>query len=105
MSDININQELSILTTIDPQTFNKLDEKKVYCISDAVYKNMLSKNTKTSIDIGIGTVEINILNDCIKYRFVPSKFLENTIINTITKGQNELTYQLEKSLIRKLTNI
>lgn len=48
---------------------------------------------------------INLKNNEIKYKFIPSQKLEKTIINTVLNEKNSLILNIEDSLISKLTNV
>ena len=57
------------------------------------------------VDLGFGKLSISIEENLIKYRFNPSKKLEDSIINVVVNGDNEFTFVLEKNLVQKITNI
>lgn len=100
----DIKQDLSILTTVNEQTFNKLFEKVVWCISDTVEKTILAKEQTAEIDLSFGTLFVNISNNEIKYKFIPSKKLEEVVSDTVLNERNLLTLTIEDSLIHKLQN-
>lgn len=46
---------------------------------------------------------IHIEDDTIKYRFEPAPSFEDAIIHTVETGENPLTYELESSLVTRIT--
>lgn len=103
--DVNIKEDLSTLTTIDESVFTKLSNKVEWCISDGIEKAILNKEDIINIDLDIGILMINLKNNEIKYKFIPSQKLEKTIINTVLNEKNSLILNIEDSLISKLTNV
>ena len=101
----NIKDDLSKLTTIDVLYINRLFDKIVWCISDYVEMAIDKGESYVEVDFGFGSVIVNIENDSIRYKFKPSKQLDDSIINTVVDGKNNLTLVLEKTLTQKLTNI
>lgn len=101
----SLKKDLSILTTINEATLGKFTDKIEWCISDAVEKSIYQRDVEADIDVGIGHLIINFDNNQIKYRFVPSEHLENTIVDTVVNETNGLVVTLENSLIQKMTNV
>ena len=99
---VNIKSELSELTTIGESTFTKLFDKMIWCISNGVEDSILTENNSCEVDIGIGTLIINISDDSIKYKFIPSQKLEKALIDTVINEKNSLVLNIEDSLITKL---
>lgn len=102
--NINIVDELSKLTTINPNIISKLFSKIIWCLSDGVYKAQINNDNTISADLSFGTLKIEVLDDKIKYRFEPSKNLEKSLINTVVNEQNELELVVEKSIVNKLSD-
>ena len=102
---VDVKESLSTLTTINELSINRLFDKITWIISDAVEQAELSGDDTVELDLGFGTVKITIENKSIKYKFVPSKFTEESIIDTIVNGKNQLTFEIEKNLVAKLSNI
>lgn len=96
--------KLSELTTIPNKALNSLVEKSSWIICDEIYTNLLQNINTTSIDIGIGTLIIINEEDSIRYKFIPSKQLEEAIVDVCTKKKNPLTFNLETALAKKITD-
>ena len=101
----NIKEDLSKLTTIDVLYINRIFDKIIWCLSDYVETALDNNEDSVEVNFGFGTVFINIEESSIKYRFKPSKQLEDSLINTVVNGNNEFTLVLEKNLVQKITNI
>ncbi len=100
----NIIEGLSVLTSINAKVFNKLSDLAIYCITDEVNDSNLSDVKLTSIDIGIGILNIFEDGDKVKYGFVPSAKLEEGVKNTIIRKENALEVVVESTLKNKLVN-
>ena len=100
----SIKKELSTLTTISPGVLSKLFDKEVWCISNAVEQALATQENVAEIDLEIGTLYIQISEETIRYKFIPSPLLEKTVINTVSSGHNSLIASLETSLVNKITN-
>jgi len=102
---MNLIEDLATLTTIPPATLRKLADKSVASIAYDVQENMLNCNNITSIDIGIGTLNILADDTQILYKFIPSKQLEKAVTDTVLDGKSPLTRQLESALREKVVNV
>lgn len=102
--DLNLKKDLSTLTTVEEKVFTKLIQKIEWCINDSVESAIINNDDVVNVDIGIGTLIIKI-DDTIKYRFMPNKQFEKSLLNTITNERNDLKLNLENSLVSKLQNV
>lgn len=64
--------DVSKLTNVPVKLLEKLSDKVIYSINDAVEESVLSGEYTTDIDLGIGTLSIYLDEDCVKYKFIPS---------------------------------
>lgn len=94
----SILTDLSAITAIPKLTLDKLIYKANLCISDNILDNLLNKNSVTSMNIGIGELIVKIQGDEIKYKFIPSKDLDQLICSTINSKKSPLETTLELSL-------
>ena len=97
-------KNVSALTLIKPSILNSIINVTEDCISDYALDIYESDNDIMEIDIGIGTLYINIVEDELTYKFVPSKRLEKKIINTVNSGESYLAIDIESKLNSKLFN-
>lgn len=100
----NLNEKLSILTTIPEKSLSKLTEKSYYVVSDIILEDIMNDKDVSEIDIGIGTIIIQHSGDSIKYKFIPSRNLDITVKSTVINKKNTLEYILEQTLKDKVTN-
>lgn len=100
----DIVQDLKALTFIDSKLLQKLIDATVYSINESVYETFKDDtSTVTEVDIGIGTLCIQCVNDELKFKFMPSAKLRDSIVETIKTGQNNLELKLEQSCVDKIT--
>lgn len=102
---VDVREDLSKLTTINQLSINRLFDKVAWIASDAVEQAELAGDTNVELDLGFGILEILIEDNCIKYKFKPSKNLEEALIDTIINGKNQLTFTIENTLVGKITNL
>ena len=99
-----ITDKLSKLTTIPVKALNNLVEKSNWIICDSMYTNLIENIHSVVVDIAIGTLTITDDQDVIRYKFTPSKELEQAILDVCTKKKNPLTINLETALAKKITD-
>lgn len=98
-------KDISKLTTINEEYLKSLVAKSEWCICSYVEESIISKETVTKVDIGIGFLSILVEDNTIKYKFIPNEELENAIRDTIINDKNPLKLKLEKSLVDKITKL
>lgn len=98
----NLVSDLSNLTLIKEHTLNKLISKSNFIICHDILDSILTNNELTEIDIGIGTLSIKRENDGIRYRFVPSRKLEEAILFTVENKKSPLTCEIETALVDRI---
>lgn len=103
--DLNLKKDLSTLTTVEEKVFAKLLQKVEWCINDAVESALLNNEDTINIDTGLGTLIIKFDDSNIKYKFIPTKQFEKSLLNTIVNERNDLKLNLESSLVSKLQNV
>lgn len=105
MEEINIVSDLAQITTIQDKVLEKLFSKMVYCISDAVVEAKKCEKELVDLNIGIGNLSIQLYEDSIKYKFVPSQELESSVKDSILEERNLLEDKLEQSFVDKIVNL
>lgn len=100
----NAIEDISTLTTIPLKTLYKLADKCGDCICNDILESKNSDDTISTIDIGIGKLNINITPKNITYTFIPSKEMELKILNTIKTNESPLIKDIENSLTAKILN-
>lgn len=100
----NLSEDLSNLTTIPTSALSKLSDKSVFCICNDVEESILKEENVADIDLGIGTLQILVDGNDLKYRFIPSKALDINVKNTVINKKNPLTAAVEESLVKRILN-
>ena len=98
----NLIKDISTLTDVTETTLNKFTSVCTYCIGHAVHEADCLHEDITKVDIGFGELHIKVDEETIKYRFVPSKELEQTLVKTITKHTSPIITKLETNLQEKI---
>ena len=102
---LNLKSNLSTLSTISESSLSKVIDEIIWCICDSIENTTIDEDTTTEVDIGFGSLLINIVDNQIKYKFIPSKKFEQAILSTIIEGNNQLVNNLENSLTEKMLTI
>lgn len=100
----NLIEDISKLTTIPDNVLNKLVSKSFYCISDIIEDAILENKKVVEIEIGIGTLYLELNSDNVRYKFIPNKELESAVKNTIINKRNLLQDTLELILVNRVTD-
>lgn len=91
-------EDLATLTTISQHALVNLNDKAYSCICHNVCESMLEGNPLTEIDIGIGILYIKCEEDQIKYKFIPSKKLEENVALTVKHKVSPVVFEVEAAL-------
>lgn len=106
MENINIINDLSVLTTIPESVILKLFKKEIFCICEAVEEDILNDKSISCLNLGIGLLCIkHDIKDQIQYKFIPGTLLEKSINNTVANKQNLLEDVLNESLAKKFIDV
>ena len=99
---IDILNDLSVISKIPFLTLHKLADQIELCIGSCIFDTKAQHEVLTTIDIGIGT--LNILNDeaAVKYKFIPSKSLEAAVNKVIENNENPLINILDEALSKRV---
>ena len=97
-------KDVSTLTTIPYFSLQNLCELCKDVIVYDVQESLLNKENICEIDIGIGTLNILVTEEEVKYKFIPSKSLSETVIDGINHKNSPLIVKAEKSLSKKIMN-
>lgn len=97
-----IIDDLSAITTISNHALVNLVEKAMSCICHDVCENIISGNPLTEIDIGIGVLYIKLEGENIKYKFLPSKKLEEYVASTVELKISPLVLQVDEAFRQRI---
>lgn len=98
----NLIEDVSVLTDVSENLLKKFIPVCTYAIGHAVHEQQCSKQDLTEIDLGIGMLKIQVTDAQIKYRFIPDKLLEKTLIQTVTTRRSPLLTKLDCNLDERL---
>lgn len=101
----NITRDVSKLTTIPYATLSKLKDIEVACIGHDVYEGVLKNEQQITADVGIGELFIKITPEEIRYKFIPSSYLEETVRNSVVNKESPLVQKIERKLRDKVMNV
>ena len=100
----NLLDDLTVVTNIGRFNYEELANKSVAIISHNVEESLRDDEIISTIDIGIGQLNIYHTSDEIKYKFIPSKKLDDTILNTCKTRKSQLAITVDNELGRRLSN-
>ena len=99
---MDLIKDLSVLTTIPEKNLHSLVNKYIWCIYDNVHEQHL-KNETINIDLEIGNLYITIIDDIVKYKFIPKEDFNSQILKVL-QGENILKTKVGKTLVDKICN-
>lgn len=97
-------KDIAAITTIPPFSLQNLFNTLGDIISYDVQESLLDKQNICEIDIGIGTLNILVTEDEVKYKFIPSRNLSASVIYAIEHKDAPLIVKAEQSLSKKILN-
>lgn len=100
----NLIEDISTLTTIGKYNLDQLVAKSVAIVSHNVEESLRDRKDITSIDIGLGVLHIQHKENSIKYKFIPSKKLDDAVFNTYKTRESALTLEIDKALGERINN-
>ena len=101
---IKIINDVSELTNIPKLTLDHIIERFNLCITHAMYEAMIEKESKVELDIGLGTLVIKLEPNEIKYKFIPSKSLDDQVRFTVVNKKSPLMIEVDKALNERVQN-
>jgi len=97
--NIDVSDNLSSLTNVPKTVVSSLFEKESLCIAHGVSE--MEEGDVLTADIGIGMLYIGKTDEGIKYRFIPSKFLEDSVKKSFD-GIDLLSKKLEECISSRI---
>lgn len=95
--------EVGQLLKVPSKVLETLVDKMNLCIGSAIYDARAAEQEALQLNIGIGTLSINLLD--MQCKFIPSKDLKATIKRAISEGVDPLELKLEEAVANKLLSI
>ena len=101
---MNIVKDLSTVTTISPASTQKILSKFQDCLCYAIQEALADKETEIELDLYVGKLMIEIIEDEIQYKFVPSYSFEKDVFDTVSTGVCPMFSKVENSIQGKIMN-
>ena len=102
MLKFNLVNDLASLTNIDNELLARIISKSSLCIGEYINEAYIDGCNISEIDLSFGKLIIGVVDNEIKYKFVPSKRLEESIINSLNNKQSDMEVELSKAAVEKL---
>ena len=98
----NLILDVSKLSNIPSATLSKIQDLEKILIALYISESILTDQETTEIDIGLGKLLIRASDSEIKYKFIPSKVLDQQLINAVNSKTSPLIDKLENSIQEKI---
>lgn len=98
----NLISDVSRLSNIPVATLSKIQDLEKILIAQYISESILTDESITEIDTGLGKLLIQISDSDIRYKFIPSKALDQQLINTVNSKTSPLIDKLENSIQEKI---
>lgn len=102
MTKRNLTKDISALTGLTVTAINDVMSRASMCVAHSVYECTVTGENEVEIDIGIGTLVIKVCDDAVKYRFEPSKALEQSMIDVVNNKTSPLLEQANATLRERI---
>lgn len=102
-SQINIITDVGTLLKLPAKVSKELVDKACLCIGSAISEAKRNGETQTTINIGIGTLSVDLVD--MQCKFVPGKNLKTAIKTALASQVDPLEATLEKALADRLLAI
>jgi hypothetical protein len=102
-TQVNIPTDVGTLLRLPTKVSKELIDKACLCISSAICEAKRNGEQQTSINIGIGTLSVDLLD--MQCKFVPGKNLKTALKNALASQVDPLELALEKTLADRLLTI
>lgn len=99
-TQISIVNDLDMLLRLPSKVSKELVEKSCLCIASAIYAAKAAGEQQTTVNIGIGTLSVNLLD--MQCKFIPSKNLKQSIKDALTGNSDPIEVELERAFAEKL---
>ena len=102
-NNTNVINDVGALLRMPTKVTKELVDKACLCIGSTICEAKRSGERQTTINIGIGTLSVDLLD--MQCKFVPGKNLKTAIKNALTNNVDPLELELEKALADRLLAI
>lgn len=98
-------EDVSKLTSISERALKDLLSVVEDCICHEALENIIERNSLIPVDIGVGTLYIYLEGEDIKYKFIPSKRLEEKVTKTLSTKQSPLVASIDSTLKERIERL
>ena len=99
----NIVSDVGTLLRIPTKITTELTDKACLCISSVISEAKDRGETQTTLNIGIGTLSVNLVD--MQCKFVPGKNLKAAIKSSLSSSRDPLELALDQAFTDKLLAI
>ena len=99
----NIINDVNTILKIPSKVSTELTDKACLCISSAISEAKRKGEAQVTVNIGIGTLSVNLLD--MQCKFIPGKNLKTAIKNALNEPIDPLELVLERAFADKLLAI
>lgn len=96
----NVIKDLGTATKVPAKILDSLVDKLNLCIGSSIHDAVLTGETATVLDIGIGTLSVDLTS--MQCKFMPSKGLKTAIKQALDAKIDPFELELEQEFINKL---
>ena len=104
MNKVDILTDISTLTAVSRLSLENLCAKANLAISHGVLEATHKLDNQIECNIGIGLLYIKIEESAIKYKFIPSRDLEDKLATTLKEKESPLILTADKILGQRIEN-
>lgn len=105
MNQVDLLQDLSIITTIPNNSLVQLAKKSELVICNALAESYELNEDITAIDIGMGTLYIKVESNKVLYQFKPALHFEKMILETVKSHDSPLIDKLEEGIKNRIISV
>lgn len=95
-------EDVSTLTSIPENLLKKLVKVSNYCVGHALHEALCEQQDYVTVDIGIGDLQLKLQDNTLRYKFIPSRELEDALVTTVKSGTSSIIVQLDNTLQEKI---
>ena len=101
MAQYKLSEDFAMLTTIPKSKVDDLFEKWMSIICHNIKEQVLEQNSTVEVDIGIGTLFIQVSDEAVKYKFIPCAKFERAVRDALTNEPNDLLIDRVDEVLRE----
>ena len=100
----NLIDDLQVFTAIPKTQLNSLATKSILDIAHCI-KESVDSNSDCNINIGIGNLVVEVSNDEMAFKFIPSDELQECVLSSLRNDKSDLQFVIERSCSEKMLKV